>query len=112
MSGAGPAELLDVLVVDDAAALCDLLRVALRARQVATANSGPVALRLLLAALLRVKFLVDRLKCDEGIVSGGWREVVREHFREARLRGAGSHQPGDSHRRQKRKLGLLSRDPR
>ena len=47
MGGAGPAELLDVLVVDDDAALCDLLRVALRARQVATANSGPVALRLL-----------------------------------------------------------------
>ena len=81
MSGAGPAELLDVLVLDDAAALCDLLRVALRARQVATANSGPVALRLLLAAMLRVKFLVDRLKCDEGIVTGGWREVGREHFR-------------------------------
>ena len=36
---------------------------------------------ILLAALLRVKFLVDRLKCDEGIVTGGWRKVVREHFR-------------------------------
>src|SRR5437660_12931251 len=81
MSGAGPAELLDVLVLDDAAALCDLLRVALRARQVATANSGPIALRLLLAAMLRVKLLVDRLKCDEGIVPGGWREVRRQPFR-------------------------------
>ena len=67
MSGSGPAELLDVLVVDDDSALCDMLRVALRARQVATANSGPVALRLLREEHFDVMVLDLRVPAMDGL---------------------------------------------